>query len=149
MSLDLNARPRFFRGHGRAIPESLLRSVDLVKCSEGDLRALGIMRIADLRALCRPDAVVVLTSGATPARAWGAFGEVERSGAVLSGVDPTGAGDVFCAGLLAALMEAKSAGMLGDPGVVARSLDRANEAARRFLRGRTRASSLDQRERRG
>jgi sugar/nucleoside kinase (ribokinase family) len=136
LSLDLNARPRFFRGEPRAIPEAIIRAMDVIKCAQVDLQVMGLSSVDDLRAHARPDAVILSTSGAGPVRVSGPFGAIERSPAPIDGVDPTGAGDAFCAGFLAELTSAPSsspARSIKDAASVARALDRAMDASRSHL----------------
>jgi sugar/nucleoside kinase (ribokinase family) len=87
-------------------PSSLLRRADLVGVSRHDL--VAGTRPAHLRRLVRPDASLLITEGKRGGRLLrtGPRGtaEVVRYEAIASGreVDPTGAGDVFLAALVAA-----------------------------------------------
>lgn len=141
LSLDLNARPRFFRGEPRAIPEAIIRAMDVIKGARVDLEVMGLSSVDALRAHARPDALILSTDGAAPVRAIGPFGVIERAPVPIDGVEPTGAGDAFCAGFLAELMRESKASLsdaLKDVASVARSLDRAMEAARELLERRAR-----------
>lgn len=98
----------------------LVRAAQLVVVSEVDIA--GAMRPEDVRALLRPDATLVWTEGERGGIVFGTSvdGQVaapRRFPAIPSDglVDPTGAGDVFLASMLAATLIPS----LGDPLVVA------------------------------
>jgi sugar/nucleoside kinase (ribokinase family) len=148
VTLDLNARPRLWRrssdasdaiGATDAISE-ILRAADWIKCSDGDLEAMRAST-ADLRARIHASAVLIVTSGAGPVRAFGPFGSIERAPDPISGADPAGSGDAFCAGLLAELMTRVPASALPDRAPVseelaARCIDRGIDVARAHLERR-------------
>lgn len=125
--VDVNARPRVWRGRDPEIARAVVREADVVKASEEDLRVLAIE--TDLTA--REGSTLVVTAGAGPARATGSFGEIARAPEVVAPGDTLGAGDAFMAGLLVARL---AAGGAKD----ARSWDRALRAghasARALLR---------------
>lgn len=91
--VDVNARPRLWRGRDAEAVRGVIAAADVVKTSEEDRRFAMIDDGA-------PSTTWITTSGGGPVRARGAFGEVlvepagEARGAVL------GAGDAFMAGLL-------------------------------------------------
>jgi len=104
--LDVNARPRVWRGRDAADALAVIAECDVVKASVDDLAVLGLGAEggARLRAALRRGAALVTTAGPGPARAAGAFGEVTRpSGHTASG-DALGAGDAFTAGVLIELL---------------------------------------------
>jgi sugar/nucleoside kinase (ribokinase family) len=105
--IDVNARPRLWSGVDPGEALRVLRSADVVKCSAGDLAALGLgepdRAVPALRASMRPRATFLLTDGPHPALAIGRFGAVEARCRPARVVDPTGCGDAFSAAVLAAL----------------------------------------------
>jgi sugar/nucleoside kinase (ribokinase family) len=104
--VDLNARPRFWKGQRAAGPDAWLAwlgEADVVKASEEDLAILRL-RAPSLRARMRAEAVLVVTAGPRPARAEGPFGIVEVSAPRRTPASTLGAGDAFTAGLLDALL---------------------------------------------
>jgi sugar/nucleoside kinase (ribokinase family) len=143
LSLDVNARPRFWRGaksSDRLAALELLQRFDWIKASEGDLEVLQITP-ADLLAKMSPTAALIVTRGTHPIRAFGPFGSIERSIEAPVDADPTGAGDAFCAGLVAELHQFVGAQTKRKPiaiDAVARAVDRGIEAARAFLARRVR-----------
>ena len=108
--IDVNARPRLWDGVDPGPALRVLRGADVVKCSAGDLAALGLgepdRAVPALRASMRSRATFVLTDGPRPALAIGRFGAVEARCRPARVVDPTGCGDAFSAALLAALAAA-------------------------------------------
>lgn len=110
--IDINARPRLWTGVDPGAALGVLRTADVVKCSVGDLAALGLgepdRAVPALRASLRTRATFVLTDGPHPALAIGRFGAVEARCRPARVVDPTGCGDAFSAALLAALHAAES-----------------------------------------
>lgn len=108
ISVDVNARPRAWRKR-RGLPRafrSLIANADIVKLSEEDAVMLGLEpSAADVRRRLRGKGTVVLTRAGSPTEVAGPWGQLERRPprAVVRRV--VGAGDAFCAGLLAALFE--------------------------------------------
>jgi ribokinase len=90
-----------------AFPEDLarrlLRRADVVTFGAGEGGFLAAVTGAVPPEGCRPDALVVRTGGAGRVRYWSAGRAGELDVPVVSGVDTTGAGDTFVAGLVAAL----------------------------------------------
>jgi sugar/nucleoside kinase (ribokinase family) len=105
--VDLNARPRFWKGRTAAALEAWrawLGEADVVKASEEDLAILRLPA-PTLRAWMRERGVLVITAGPRPARAEGPFGCVEVSAPRRTkDASALGAGDAFTAGLLDALL---------------------------------------------
>jgi sugar/nucleoside kinase (ribokinase family) len=139
VTLDVNARPRLWRRPSKAALE-ILAAADWVKCSSRDLDAMGAAP-ADILARLRKSAVLVVTHGPGPVRAFGPFGSIERAPPALPdpAVDPTGAGDAFSAGLIAALVE-RAPEPLASADLAALCVERGIDAARAHLE-RRRASS--------
>jgi len=143
LSLDLNARPRFWRSakdKDRLAALELLNAFDWIKASEGDLEVMRLIP-AELLEKMKPTAALIVTSGAHPVRAFGPFGTIERALETRIDVDPTGAGDAFCAGLVAELHQSVGAQTKRGPiakDAVTRAVDRGIEAARAFLGRRER-----------
>jgi 2-dehydro-3-deoxygluconokinase len=128
--VDLNARPRLWRGSEGGPPPSWLGDADVVKASEEDLAAIGI-RDADLRAALRASAVLMVTAGAGVTRATGPFGEVRCAPvSVVAGGTALGAGDAFLAGVVDAVL--RGGGV--DAGFWSRALRRGHVLARRRVR---------------
>lgn len=102
--IDVNARPRVWTGVDPGPALRVLGTADVVKCSAGDLLALGLgepdRAVPALRAALRSKATFVLTDGPRPALAIGRFGALEAPCRRARVVDPTGAGDAFSAALL-------------------------------------------------
>jgi fructokinase len=107
--VDLNVRPHreARRPEARQAVAKLASRAAVVKASEVDLRALG-QRGPGYAWLERhaPAATWLVTRGAGPASAVGRHGRVTIAPGRVSCVDPTGAGDAFVAGALAALLAA-------------------------------------------
>jgi sugar/nucleoside kinase (ribokinase family) len=101
--VDLNARPRFWKGRHAAGLEAWLGDVDVVKGSEEDLATLRL-GASTLRGWMRRRGVLVLTAGPRPARAEGPFGSVEVRAPRPVERTALGAGDAFTAGFLDALL---------------------------------------------
>lgn len=144
VSLDLNARPRVFRGASasEASIAPILASASVIKCARGDLAVMGLSSADELRALARSDAVIFVTAGAEPARALGPFGELARTPRELTDVDPSGAGDAFCAGFLASIARRPSPWAPSDRSRVDCILGDAIDAAHSHLSRRLRAGLL-------
>ena len=110
LSIDLNARPRPWRGR-RSLPRAarrLLSRADLVKASVDDLATVGLGRhrgdaAAVRAALAMAEGTLVVTQGAGPVRAAGPWGQLGLSSQGSRRRQAVGAGDAFCAGLLAQL----------------------------------------------
>lgn len=141
VSVDVNARPRMWLRAGRGASTAsvrgflrLLHQADLVKCSVADLAVLGTTASA-LRAQLRAGATLVVTDGTREARMFGPFGERAVPPRPVRVIDPTGAGDAFCAGMLAALVWQEREAW-GDAALVLRAVVRGHEVARTWLRRR-------------
>lgn len=107
VTVDLNARPRAWRGRARpAGLEKLLASADLCKASERDLEMLRVPSERDTLARTArtlglsPTATLVVTRGGGTAHAVGPFGLVARRPPRVALRRSVGAGDAFCAKLL-------------------------------------------------
>ncbi|WP_437587598.1 carbohydrate kinase family protein [Sorangium sp. So ce1000] len=110
----------------------LFRQADLVKCSAGDLDVLGTTARA-LRERLRPEATLVVTDGARETLLLGPGGERAVAPRPVRPVDPTGAGDAFCAGMLASLVwEARA--RWGDASLMLRAVTRGHDVARAWVR---------------
>lgn len=128
--VDVNARPRVWRGRDATPALEVIAESDVVKASADDLAVLGL-GVDTLMAAMRRRAVLVTTAGPGPARAVGAFGEVTRApGRTLAG-DPLGAGDAFTAGLLIELLRERDP---HDTTTWDHALRRAHTLARAHLR---------------
>jgi len=130
--VDLNARPRMWRGHAGATAPAWLAEASVVKASEEDLATMGLDE-ATLRAAMNPSAVLVVTAGAGAARAVGPFGEVERApvpAADLGATKAVGAGDLFMAGIFDAILRGDRA----DAAFWESTLRRGHTLARRATR---------------
>jgi sugar/nucleoside kinase (ribokinase family) len=142
LSLDVNARPRFWRdakSSDRLAALDLVRAFNWIKASEGDLEVIR-QTPGDLLAKMSPSAALFVTSGPHPIRVYGPFGVIERPIGARLDADPTGAGDAFCAGLIAELHQSVGAQTNAQAMTraitieeVTRAVDRAIEAARAFL----------------
>jgi sugar/nucleoside kinase (ribokinase family) len=136
--VDLNARPRFWKGRPAAALEAWrawLGEADVVKASEEDLAILRLPA-PSLRARMRARGVLVITAGPRPAHAVGPFGCVEVSAPRRTrNVPALGAGDAFTAGLLHAMLRD---GGNDDRGAWERSLQSGHASARSLLSGRPR-----------
>lgn len=105
--LDVNARPHVWDEPDavRARLAGVAPACALIKASEADLSRLGV-DAAWLRAHA-PGAVVVVTGGSAGATAHAGGATVTRPAHPASAVDTTGAGDAFCGGMLAAILQAR------------------------------------------
>ena len=103
VAVDLNARPRLWRGTEPLPPPAWIGEADLVKASEDDLAAMALDEPA-LRRAMRPSAVLVVTAGPGAARAVGPFGAVHRAPASVVRGSALGAGDAFTVGILDAVL---------------------------------------------
>ncbi|WP_437935839.1 PfkB family carbohydrate kinase [Sorangium sp. So ce341] len=157
VSIDVNARPRMWPRAGRAAAPAragagaaapagagagtgdgvrgcfrLFAQADLVKCSAGDLEVLGTTARA-LRERLRPEATLVVTDGARATLVLGPEGERAVAPRPVRPLDPTGAGDAFCAGMLASLAwEARA--RWADPALMLRAVARGHDVARAWVR---------------
>ncbi|WP_437722351.1 PfkB family carbohydrate kinase [Sorangium sp. So ce861] len=147
VSIDVNARPRMWPRAGRAAAPAgagagtgdgergcfrLFAQADLVKCSTGDLEVLGTTARA-LRERLRPEATLVVTDGARATLVLGPEGERAVAPRPVRPLDPTGAGDAFCAGMLASLAwEARA--RWADPALMLRAVARGHDVARAWVR---------------
>jgi sugar/nucleoside kinase (ribokinase family) len=108
LSVDVNARPRLWRGQSAAPIWAAVTAADVVKCSREDLRALSVAP-AELRRRMRASAVLLLTDGAASTQVLGPFGAARVQPVRRDQVDSVGAGDRFCAAVLVALLRAPPA----------------------------------------
>lgn len=151
VSVDINARPRMWPRAGRTSPGAgvgaaqhpgvdagvrgcfrLFAQADLVKCSTGDLGVLGLTARA-LRERLRPEATLVVTDGARATLVLGPEGERAVAPRPVRPLDPTGAGDAFCAGMLASLVWEERA-RWADPALLLRAVARGHDVARAWVR---------------
>ncbi|WP_437672821.1 carbohydrate kinase family protein [Sorangium sp. So ce131] len=159
VSVDVNARPRMWprAAHvdgGRDLPDRarrlpghtssarddagvrgcfrLFEQADLVKCSAGDLAVLGTTARA-LRERLRAEATLVVTDGARDALVLGPGGERAVAPRPARAIAPTGAGDAFCAGMLAALVW-QGRERWGDAALMLRAVARGHDVARAWVR---------------
>jgi sugar/nucleoside kinase (ribokinase family) len=115
ITLDVNARPRAFRD--RSITPALRAVVgraDVVKVSDDDLRVLAIRdEIDDVRAALgmAADATLVITRGPGALSVAGPWGSYSRDPDRVATARRVGAGDAFCAGLIAALLASAKRGL--------------------------------------
>lgn len=144
--LDVNARPRFWnRPDAHAI--ALLSRAYWVKASRSDLAVIR-SSVEELRARMNENAVLIVTEGARAVWAFGPFGSFSCEAEPILGVDAhraSGAGDVFCAGLLDFVLKhhrgdgtsevglASVASMSKDAQLVRSAIERGIEVARVFL----------------
>lgn len=130
VAVDLNARPRMWRGRDPREALAVLAHADVVKASVDDAAVLGLGDpLAALRAGMREDAALLLTAGPAGARAVGPFGELPGPIPPAHAGSALGAGDAFTAGALAELLDRRP----GDAAGWARVLDAASEAAAAHL----------------
>lgn len=114
VTLDVNARPRAWRD--RSITPTLRAVVgraDVVKVSDDDLRVLAIRDEVDVvRAALgmAADATLVVTRGPGALSVAGPWGSFSRDPAVVERAPRVGAGDAFCAGLIAAFVASAERG---------------------------------------
>jgi sugar/nucleoside kinase (ribokinase family) len=101
--VDLNARPRMWRGRQGTPPPSWIAEADVVKASEEDLSTLKLGEAA-LRGAMHSTAVLIVTAGGRAARAIGPFGEAQRAPARVALRAAVGAGDLFTAGICDTLL---------------------------------------------
>ncbi|WP_437645496.1 PfkB family carbohydrate kinase [Sorangium sp. So ce362] len=143
VSVDINARPRMWPRAGRAAPHPgadagvrgcfrLFAQADVVKCSTGDLDVLGMTARA-LRDRLRPEATLVVTDGARATLVLGPEGERAIAPRPVRPIDPTGAGDAFCAGMLASLVWEEQT-RWADPALLLRAVARGHDVARAWVR---------------
>jgi sugar/nucleoside kinase (ribokinase family) len=128
--VDLNARPRMWRGRDAGEALAVVAEADVVKASVDDAAVLGLGEpVGALRAILREDAALLLTAGPAGARAVGSFGDIVGATPRLHEGRALGAGDAFTAGAIAALLSARP----GDAAGWARVLAAADEAAAAHL----------------
>jgi fructokinase len=107
ITVDANLRPRLWRNDAAAKtnPYELLEVADVVKVSVDDLRMLGMEDPIALRDKLRPGAILIVTRGALPTRAWSPRGMVEVDVVKLEVPMAVGAGDAFVAGCLSTMLD--------------------------------------------
>jgi 2-dehydro-3-deoxygluconokinase len=107
VTVDANLRPRLWRGDAvaKTNPYELLEVADVVKVSSDDLKVLGMEEPGELRKKLKPDAILIVTSGAGPTRAWSPRGSVEVGVVKVDVPMAIGAGDAFVAGCLSAMLD--------------------------------------------
>ena len=105
--VDANLRPRLWRGDAvaKTNPYELLEVADVLKVSVDDLRVLGVDDPLVLRDKLRPEAILIVTSGAGPTRAWSTRGMVEVDVVKFDVPMAVGAGDAFVAGCLSTMLD--------------------------------------------
>lgn len=133
VSLDLNARPRFWKSASQRTRRGLLeaaRDADLVQASSDDL---ALLHATPRDLVRRTSGSVVVTDGRRSALAFGAFGEIEVEVKRRSEEFALGAGDAFAADLIASLC----VGGLDRAVTWKRALASAHRAARRHLEKRS------------
>lgn len=112
VAIDFNASLHAWAGRDARTIRMVLREVDVARCSVADLAVLG-MELAEVRAVLRETAVLVVSDAEGGAIATGSFGEVAmRADATVSGesASPRGGGDAFTAAMCAELLRR------GEPG---------------------------------
>ncbi|MGK4002299.1 PfkB family carbohydrate kinase [Sorangium sp. So ce1036] len=110
----------------------LFGQADLVKCSTGDLEVLGTTAPA-LRKHLRTEATLVVTDGARETLVLGPGGERAVAPRPVRPLDPTGAGDAFCAGMLATLVW-QGRDRWTDAALMLRAVARGHDVARAWVR---------------
>jgi len=107
VTVDANLRPRIWRGDAvaKTNPYELLEVADVVKVSTDDLKVLGVDDPELLRDKLRDEAILIVTSGARPTRAWSPRGMVEADVVKLDVAMAVGAGDAFVAGCLSTMLD--------------------------------------------
>lgn len=125
--VDLNVRWHLWAGCDPRTLHALLREADVVRCSAADLAGLRI-EDAQVRAVMRPSAVLMLTQGAGAARATGPFGEIARSPPVVTKTRAARAGDAFTAAICAEIARAGHHGP-DRPDLWVRAIHRGHAAA--------------------
>lgn len=105
--VDANLRPRLWRGDAvaKTNPYELLEVADAVKVSADDLKVLGVEDPQVLRDKLRPEAILFVTNGPAPTRAWSPRGMVEVDVVKLDVPMAVGAGDAFVAGCLSTMLD--------------------------------------------
>jgi 2-dehydro-3-deoxygluconokinase len=100
--IDFNASLHVWVGRDPRTIRSVLREVDVARCSYADLAVLG-MDVAMAREALRPTAVLLVSDGTGRAVATGPFGEVVVARREAIALRPLGAGDAFTAAVCAEL----------------------------------------------
>ncbi|WP_129352599.1 PfkB family carbohydrate kinase [Sorangium cellulosum] len=124
--------PGATRGAGVRGCFRLFGQADLVKCSTGDLEVLGTTAPA-LRKHLRAEATLVVTDGARETLVLGPGGERAVAPRPVRPLDPTGAGDAFCAGMLATLVW-QGRDRWTDAALMLRAVARGHDVARAWVR---------------
>jgi 2-dehydro-3-deoxygluconokinase len=125
--VDLNARWHLWAGRDPRTLHALLREADVVRCSAADLAGLGLDD-AQVRAVMRQSAALVLTQGAGAARVTGPFGEIALRPPVVATTRAAGAGDAFTAAICAEIARAGDHGP-ARPDLWTRAIQRGHAAA--------------------
>jgi sugar/nucleoside kinase (ribokinase family) len=107
VTVDANLRPRLWQNDAAAKtnPFELLEVADVVKLSRVDLAMLRFEDPELLRDRLRDEAILILTDGSEPTRAWGPRGQVKVDVVKLDVPMAVGAGDAFVAGCLATMFD--------------------------------------------
>ena len=100
--IDFNASLHVWVGRDPRTIRTVLREVDVARCSHADLAVLG-MDVATVREALRPTAVLMVSDAAGGAVATGPFGEVAVASREAIALRPLGAGDAFTAAVCAEL----------------------------------------------
>jgi sugar/nucleoside kinase (ribokinase family) len=107
--VDINARPRPWRKRKPPrVMRSLFAEAHVIKASDGDVRALGyeVKNATEAaRALSIDRATLVFTCGGKTASVTGPWGTASRRPPTITPSHSIGAGDAFCARLIADLCE--------------------------------------------
>jgi 2-dehydro-3-deoxygluconokinase len=106
--VDLNARLRLWRGREASGVKRALASAHMIKASAADLAAMGLGE-DEMRSWRPRGALLVITDGPSPVRAFGSFGEIVIPCPPVRAKRPIGAGDAFTASVIASLVERSEA----------------------------------------
>jgi len=105
--VDANLRPHVWRGDAvaKTNPFEVLEVADVVKVSADDLKVLGMDDPVALWDKLKREAILIVTRGALPTRAWSSRGSVEVAVVKLDVPLAIGAGDAFVAGCLSTMLD--------------------------------------------
>lgn len=107
VTVDANLRPRLWRKEAvaKTNPYEVLDVADVVKLSVDDLHILGSNDPELFRERLLDEAILIVTDGPRPTRAWGPRGMVQVDVVKLDVPMAVGAGDAFVAGCLATMLD--------------------------------------------